>query len=84
MLYNSCNIRFPILFCYSSAESFYTIGNGDGQIWLDDMDCEGHEYSLTDCTHTLWADHNCDHGEDIGVYCVKGTNARLLLKCNLK
>ncbi|VDI68541.1 Hypothetical predicted protein [Mytilus galloprovincialis] len=56
---------------FSSAESFYTIGNGDGQIWLDDMDCEGHEYSLTDCTHTLWADHNCDHGEDIGVYCVK-------------
>ncbi|XP_063405755.1 scavenger receptor cysteine-rich type 1 protein M130-like [Mytilus trossulus] len=65
---------------FNAAESFNTIGNGDGEIWLDDMDgeiwlddmdCEGYEYSLTDCTHTLWADHNCDHGEDIGVYCVK-------------
>lgn len=40
------------------------------------MGCEGHEYSLTDWTRTLWADHNCDHDEDIGVYCVKGTTAR--------
>ncbi|XP_050393850.2 deleted in malignant brain tumors 1 protein [Patella vulgata] len=44
-------------------------GPGSGPIWLDDVACSGTETSITDCKHTDWSVHNCDHREDVSVAC---------------
>ena len=44
-------------------------GGGVGQIWLDDVECDGSELDLTNCPRSSFGDHNCNHGEDAGVIC---------------
>lgn len=44
-------------------------GPGSGDIVLDNVNCRGHEVSLTDCHHAGWKVHNCAHYEDAGVVC---------------
>ncbi|XP_033752445.1 deleted in malignant brain tumors 1 protein-like isoform X2 [Pecten maximus] len=44
-------------------------GPGVGEIWLDDLNCDGTESSLFDCSGIEWGVHNCNHGEDVGVKC---------------
>ena len=43
-------------------------GQGTGPINLDDLECNGSEERLIDCTFD--PTHNCGHGEDAGVECV--------------
>ena len=45
-------------------------GRGSGQIWLDDVRCDGDEEDLADCDHRGWGDHNCGHSEDASVNCL--------------
>ncbi|VDI54376.1 cubilin [Mytilus galloprovincialis] len=56
---------------FSSYGPPYTAGDGpdSNPIWLDDVACDGDELSLTDCMHTEWGQHNCVHGEDVGIDC---------------
>ncbi|XP_071508584.1 scavenger receptor cysteine-rich domain-containing protein DMBT1-like [Diadema antillarum] len=42
---------------------------GRGPIHLDDVSCNGYEWSLSSCYHRPWGENNCDHSEDIGVHC---------------
>ncbi|GLD67207.1 deleted in malignant brain tumors 1 protein-like protein [Lates japonicus] len=48
-------------------KAFY--GRGQEQVWMDDLECTGHEESLTDCPHRGFGEHDCDHTEDAGVEC---------------
>lgn len=50
-------------------------GQGDGNIWLDDLYCLGNETSLVHCLHPSFGENNCGHGEDAGVVC--SANLRL-------
>lgn len=47
--------------------SSYTTGTG--QIWLDDVQCDGTEDSVWSCSHLTVGVHNCAHSEDAGVRC---------------
>ncbi|KAM8795458.1 scavenger receptor cysteine-rich domain-containing protein SCART1-like [Eudromia elegans] len=52
-------------------------GEGSGQIWLDDVNCSGHEAALWDCPARPWGQHNCRHKEDAGVVCSEFMALRL-------
>ena len=48
-------------------------GVSDGPIWLDDVQCNGTETSLDECSHSDWRVHNCRHTEDVAVSCLAPT-----------
>ena len=57
---------------FSDAEAAYkgsNVSDGNGQVWLDDVDCTGDESSLFSCRHDGWGGHHCAHSEDAGVRC---------------
>nr|XP_039273184.1 deleted in malignant brain tumors 1 protein-like [Styela clava] len=46
-------------------------GEGEGQIWLEDVTCRIDEWHISRCEHDMWGDHNCEHDEDAGVHCLR-------------
>lgn len=54
-------------------------GEGQGDIWLDDVQCSGEEMSIFQCNHKPFGTNNCGHGEDVGVIC---SGQSPLLSCN--
>jgi hypothetical protein len=44
-------------------------GAGTGQIWLDELGCDGSESSLDNCAHHGWGSHDCTHAEDVSISC---------------
>ncbi|XP_055990699.1 scavenger receptor cysteine-rich type 1 protein M130 isoform X1 [Sorex fumeus] len=52
---------------------------GTGNIWLDNVSCQGHESKLWMCGHHEWGKHYCQHHEDAGVTCSDGSDVELRL-----
>ena len=48
-------------------------GAGSGQIWLDNIRCNGTETDIADCQHKSWGRCVCDHSKDISVKCLTVT-----------
>ena len=49
-----------------------------GRIWLDNLQCDGTEDTLSECQSSNWGDTNCDHTQDIFVECLGMLNFRLI------
>ncbi|CAI8021725.1 Fibrillin-2 [Geodia barretti] len=44
-------------------------GEGEGQVLLDDLLCQGDEENLMDCSQYSGGTHSCDHSQDAGIRC---------------
>lgn len=72
-------LSITIVICFSDgAESFSSNGNGDGTVWLDDVDCPPGSSSITDCTHAGWGTENCSPQEDVMLVCNTGNEINWL------
>lgn len=66
------NVVFITLFCssFGYAVTPDSFGAGNGQIWLDQVDCSGAETDISQCSHLGWGVNNCNHQEDVGIVCI--------------
>uniref|UniRef100_A0A4X1TV14 Scavenger receptor cysteine-rich type 1 protein M130 n=1 Tax=Sus scrofa TaxID=9823 RepID=A0A4X1TV14_PIG len=53
-------------------------GEGSGQIWAEEFQCEGHESHLSLCPVAPRPDGTCSHSRDVGVVCSRYTQIRLV------
>ena len=44
-------------------------GEGDGDIFIENVQCNGSESSIIDCPTSEFGVHDCSHSEDAGVRC---------------
>ncbi|KAL3854704.1 hypothetical protein ACJMK2_013962 [Sinanodonta woodiana] len=71
------DINFAKVVCreigYPSASPVIKTGGyfnvGNATIWLDDVQCNGTEAALDECSHRSWGQNNCLHSKDVGVIC---------------
>jgi len=41
---------------------------------MDNVQCDGDENGLEDCSHNGWNYENCDHHEDVSISCATNTS----------
>ena len=65
----TASVIFLITNSYGVAYSNAHFGQGSGPITIDELQCNGYESSIRQCSSEPWHTHNCNHGEDAGVHC---------------
>ncbi|KFW10597.1 Deleted in malignant brain tumors 1 protein, partial [Eurypyga helias] len=56
-------------------------GTGPLRVWLDNVNCQGTESSLTKCPASPWGESRCEHRKRAGVVCSGGFCSRAALGC---
>ena len=53
---------------------------GEGRIWLDNVQCTGNERTLINCTASSNGVNSCTHAQDAGVRCLPGKESLKLTR----
>ena len=61
--------RTPSFFADPEAHGRAYFGEGLGDIYIENVHCNGSESHLEECPFSDVGDHDCDHSEDAGVSC---------------
>lgn len=61
--------KYRLIFFFRNYFLNVYYGFGIGQIWLDDVCCNGYECDIVECELQGWGRYDCMYGNDIGVYC---------------
>ena len=56
-------------------------GEGQGDIYIENVQCNGNESHLEECPSSDVGDHDCSHSEDAGVSCQGTGSMRLYCIC---
>ena len=57
---------------YIGTKTYNDYAVSSGQIWLDNVHCNGTERDIDECTHNAWGVHNCEHHDDVAISCTTG------------
>lgn len=52
-------------------------GHGSGRVWVDQIECGGHETAISQCTQRAFEDRTCNVSSLAGVVCSDSLNIRL-------
>ncbi|XP_055493502.1 deleted in malignant brain tumors 1 protein-like [Leucoraja erinacea] len=77
---NAGNVICRVLNCGTarSVPTAVSYGEATGNIWLDEVTCNGTEPALDQCPASPWGVNNCTHGEYAEVYCSGPVPVRLV------
>ena len=64
-----CDYHLLTVLSHSPDVSVRYYGQGSGLIWLDDVQCTGHERSILDCRANTIGVNSCRHRDDVGIVC---------------
>ena len=70
--YTSVILHLPAAFIY-----YFSAGNINQPIWLDDILCPTDEVCLQSCQKCSKMNHDCTHLEDVTVSCGQQTNCTM-------
>lgn len=65
---------------FQKISSSFPIGPAGGRIWLENVQCNGNEDSIFDCSHSGWGNTSCTHDYDIGIICSRELMLNLLIE----
>ena len=68
-----CNIAIALLMLHTGVLESGSFSEGEGTIWLTNVQCNGTERRLADCAITLNATEMCTHSQDVAIQCITGT-----------
>ena len=65
-----CNCLYTVSYVGTKTENIY--GDGTGEIWLENVQCDGTETDIGECSHNGWGVHQCEHHDDVAIFCTTG------------
>lgn len=67
--YKSCKLVLFLFYIRTIMEASSCYPMGSRPIWMDDVECEGHETSLAQCSFNGYGVCYCDNMKAAGVFC---------------
>jgi len=58
-------------------------GPAGGVVWLENVQCNGNEASILECSYDGWGNTSCSHDDDVGIVCTGDLWTLTIVQCIL-